>query len=722
MASLQALVVSGGRTQRINNADTLLVGVGLDVNAAGTLSIGATTQTAISISRAGILTTVVDDLTVGGNNLNINTVTYAWPGAQGGASTVLTNDGAGNLTWSSAGASSGWTDDGTVVRLTTATDQVAIGTASPAAGDVLTVIGSATGHSLAIAAGTLATNKRALNITATLPATAGTEVGLFVNPTTTAGGTGDVFAIRAILGAGSTTSGTGIAAGAQYINSVAGTGDLNPISNITARGYNAAVVGFLTPTTAGTNLAIRGHAGGSTVFAAAISGFLDSVGAGSTNFGTIGAATSTDNANGVRIGAGGFATNGTTDIGGLFSLQNTTPTFSGAFASAGLIACNGTTSSDIFRAVDDTTIVATIPNGGGFNPGADDTYDLGTNVLRWRDLYLGPATLHIGTSTSDEGVITYDTLTNVLTIASTGTVDVTSLLSVSRTSGDASFSVETTDDTGASYIFAQYNDGGTDNFAELLADTDGASLVLTAEATKVARINAASSALTIEGFASSEIVINDLGQDVNFRIEGDTTPNLFVVDAAQDRVGINRTLNTLGAMLDVDNGASGDSLFILRANGSIVFEADPTGDVTISNASLTVDGDLTLTGIVTGGMVVDTSLAADNEFALHDLSPAALGTTENDYAGANGTSFARLSGAGGGSTITGIAGGSDGRMLIIVNVSANTITLNHQDAGSTASNRIITSTGLAVVLGADDTVVLIYDSVTTRWRQITAMA
>ncbi|MFA6295705.1 MAG: LamG-like jellyroll fold domain-containing protein [Candidatus Paceibacterota bacterium] len=36
---------------------------------------------------------------INGNLTKINNVAYSWPGSQGGASTVLTNDGSGNLTW-----------------------------------------------------------------------------------------------------------------------------------------------------------------------------------------------------------------------------------------------------------------------------------------------------------------------------------------------------------------------------------------------------------------------------------------------------------------------------------------------------------------------------------------------------------------------------------------------------------------------------------------------
>lgn len=57
---------------------------------------------------------------------------------------VLTADSgeALGVKWDDMPDSSGWTDDGTVVRLTDATDQVGIGTATPTAGDSLEVVGA----------------------------------------------------------------------------------------------------------------------------------------------------------------------------------------------------------------------------------------------------------------------------------------------------------------------------------------------------------------------------------------------------------------------------------------------------------------------------------------------------------------------------------------------------------------------------------------------------
>jgi hypothetical protein len=56
-------------------------------------------------------------------------------------------------------------------------------------------------------------------------------------------------------------------------------------------------------------------------------------------------------------------------------------------------------------------------------PGANDTIDLGSDTFRFRDLYLGGDTLHIGTSTTDEATISYDTTTNVMNIGTDSTTN-----------------------------------------------------------------------------------------------------------------------------------------------------------------------------------------------------------------------------------------------------------------------------------------------------------
>jgi hypothetical protein len=82
-------------------------------------------------------------------------------------------------------------------------------------------------------------------------------------------------------------------------------------------------------------------------------------------------------------------------------------------------------------------------------------------------------------------------------------------------------------------------------------------------------------------------------------------------------------------------------------------------------------------------------------------------------------SLYRLTGASA-QTITGIAGGSDGRQLTLVNAGSNAAVLKNNDtADSSASNVIITGTGTDLTLPVGGSITLIYDHLVgchDRWR------
>lgn len=67
--------------------------------------------------------------------------------------------------------------------------------------------------------------------------------------------------------------------------------------------------------------------------------------------------------------------------------------------------------------------------------------------------------------------------------------------------------------------------------------------------------------------------------------------------------------------------------------------------------------------------------------------------------------------------VTGVKGGVGGRLLILTNVSTNTITFKSENAGSNESNRLKLTTP-EVALEPGHTLTLIYDGVTKRWRDV----
>lgn len=86
----------------------------------------------------------------------------------------------------------------------------------------------------------------------------------------------------------------------------------------------------------------------------------------------------------------------------------------------------------------------------------------------------------------------------------------------------------------------------------------------------------------------------------------------------------------------------------------------------------------------------------------------ANGANQNVVIGVSG--FAHIIGPTAAFNIGGFAGGSPGRILFLFNDVNQTLTINNQDAGSTATNRIRTMTGANLVLRANFTsfVTLIY--------------
>ena len=104
-------------------------------------------------------------------------------------------------------------------------------------------------------------------------------------------------------------------------------------------------------------------------------------------------------------------------------------------------------------------------------------------------------------------------------------------------------------------------------------------------------------------------------------------------------------------------------------------------------------------------------------FSLSGAITASFSGTQNNFnpAGLSGATVVRLNGS---STpiITGIAGGATGRVLILINISATTTFLKHNDAGSTGGNRIYFPNAGDVTLARGAALVLYYH---TLWNCLT---
>jgi hypothetical protein len=102
-----------------------------------------------------------------------------------------------------------------------------------------------------------------------------------------------------------------------------------------------------------------------------------------------------------------------------------------------------------------------------------------------------------------------------------------------------------------------------------------------------------------------------------------------------------------------------------------------------------------------------------------ESSPAAYGANQNDLAlVADGVTLYRISSSAN-ISITGIVAATSGRLITLVNVGANNITLEDDDAGSAAANQFhMAGAGADIIMAPDAVVTLVYDGTSGFWRVV----
>lgn len=93
--------------------------------------------------------------------------------------------------------------------------------------------------------------------------------------------------------------------------------------------------------------------------------------------------------------------------------------------------------------------------------------------------------------------------------------------------------------------------------------------------------------------AAGGMVVNDIGDDYDVRIEGDTDPNLLFTDASADEVRIGTASDLGTSKLQVLGGIVGTEGFITGDNGTgnrMIFEATPNGGLRASRSYYATNG------------------------------------------------------------------------------------------------------------------------------------
>lgn len=92
-----------------------------------------------------------------------------------------------------------------------------------------------------------------------------------------------------------------------------------------------------------------------------------------------------------------------------------------------------------------------------------------------------------------------------------------------------------------------------------------------------------------------------------------------------------------------------------------------------------------------------------------------LANGSNNNVSSGVATYCRVTGPTGAFTITGLANGERGRLVLIRNTTTQDMTIANESASSDAANRIVTQTGSDVTTSGQGLVTLVYDSTSSRW-------
>jgi len=335
---------------------------------------------------------------------------------------------------------------------------------------------------------------------------------------------------------------------------------------------------------------------------------------GATTVNAFGAATTVNagiaGASGTMNLMGGSASTGCT-INGTTGDLTCTGTISGSTSpfvqngnSFGAGAVLGT--NDTFNLTFETDGVSRLilDTNGHLTPNVDDTYDLGSTTNRFRDLYLGPATLNIGTS-GDDYDISFDTAgVGSLVFNEAGEDDDL------RIEGDTNanlFYVDASTDRigiGTNAPAALFSVGPASEFQVAAtgnvttagdAAINGGDLTTTAGTFNL--VNAGATTLNIGG-AATTVTLGVSGASGTLTLMGGNASTGCTINGTTGDLTCTGTINGSSAGF-VQNGNSFGAAAILGTNdaNSLSFETGGTTQATLSTAGdLTLNNDLAVNG------------------------------------------------------------------------------------------------------------------------------
>ncbi len=296
--------------------------------------------------------------------------------------------------------------------------------------------------------------------------------------------------------------------------------------------------------------------------------------------GTVTSVSGTGTVSGISL-SGTVTSSGSLTLGGTLDLSSP-PTIGNTAPNTGRFTTLTVDDNTTFGTSNTDTVTFTARVDSEFSPATDNAYDLGRTGHEWRDLFIdGTAnidSLIADTADINAGSIDGTTIGAASAAAATvTTLNVTSTIALSGSTGTSGYVLTS---NGASAPTWEPNENGvaivddtTTNATRYLTFTSATTGNITTEnvsSTKL-QFNPSTGVLSSTSFTgaatgltgtasiningtvgattaatgsfttlntSGQVVFNDAGADVDFRVEGDTNNNLLFVDASADAVGI----------------------------------------------------------------------------------------------------------------------------------------------------------------------------------------
>ncbi|MCS7084457.1 MAG: hypothetical protein NZ534_00055 [Bacteroidia bacterium] len=178
------------------------------------------------------------------------------------------------------------------------------------------------------------------------------------------------------------------------------------------------------------------------------------------------------------------------------------------------------------------------------------------------------------------------------------------------------------------------------------------------------------------------------------------------------------TVNFTGAGVTASHSSGTVTVTISGGGGGGGSPGGSSGNVQYNDAG-SFGGEAAFTYDAANDQLTVPGLTVNEDLALAgDISPSTITSNQNDYnpTGAATATRMRLS-SDAARTITGLAGGADGRVVILTNVGSFNITLANESTSSSAANRFAFPSG-DFVIQPGISVTICYDSTSSRWRPL----